>query len=247
MDRKYLAISFLAILASFAGGFFAANALNRSELNSLRTEVDHLNSASAAKLEPDNDASISDDELHAKIVEADKNPTNFDYQKNLGTALYQYASMKRDDSLLKESIRILDRASKLKADDVDVMVALGNAHFDIGYFSKIPAEMVASRKFYDEALAVRPNDVEIRTDLGLTYFLADPPDDAKAIEEFQRSLKADPKHTKTLEFMIQSLVRQNKVADAERYLEQLKAADPSNETIAGLEAKVAQAKTAPSK
>ena len=244
MGKKFLLISLVAVAASFAGGFFVANALNRNELNSLRTENDRLKSASTEISDTNSDASISDDELRSKIAQADANPSDLAYQKNLGLALYKYAAMKSDRGLLKESARILDRAAKLKKDDFDVIVGLGNAHFDMGYFGKDTAELGVARDIYGRALVLKPDDVEVRTDLGLTYFLADPPDDAHAIEAFQRSLKNDPKHAKTLEFLIQSLIRQKNITDAENYLARLRAADPTNETLNGLENKITEAKNA---
>lgn len=247
MGKKFLLISLVAVAASFTGGFFVANALNRNELNSLRAENDRLKSASAETSDTKSDASISDDELRSKIAQADATPSDFVYQKNLGLALYKYAAVKNDSGLLKESARILDRAATLKKDDFDVLVGLGNAHFDMGYFGKDTAELVVARDIYGRALAFHPNDVEVRTDLGLTYFLADPPDDKHAIDAFQQSLKNDPKHTKTLEFLIQSLARQKKIADAENYLARLRAADPANETLTGLESKIAEAKNAQGK
>lgn len=243
MNKKFLLISLLAIGASFVGGFFVANALNRTELNSLRADNDRLKAASADPSENQDDTSISDAELRSKIDEADRNPDNFEYQKNLGLALYKYAAMKRDDALLKESVRILDRASAVKKEDFDVLAGLGNAHFDLGYFGKNTTELTLARDLYTQALALHPNDAEVRTDLGLTYFLVDPPDDETAVQEFRKSLKSDPKHAKTLEFMIQSLVRQNRLTDAESYLSQLRAVDPSDEAITGLEAKIAEAKS----
>ena len=94
---------------------------------------------------------------------------------------------------------------------------------------------------------MRPNDVEVTTDLGLTYFLVDPPEDQKAVVEFQKSLKSNPKHEKTLEFMIQSLIRLNRLSEAETYLAQLRVADPSSDAIDGLAAKMQQAKVAVAK
>lgn len=242
MDKKFLLVSFLAIAASFVGGFFVANALNRTELESLRAENEKLKAGSIEPPETQDDNSITDDELRAKIAEADRNPGNFDFQKNLGIALYKYAAMKRDDGLLKESARILDRASGQKKDDFDVLVALGNAHFDMGYFGKHSDEFAISREIYIKALAIRATDVEVRTDLGLTYFLADPPDDTLAIAEFQRSLKTDPRHVKTLEFIIQSFIRQKKLAEAETYLATLRSAQPANENLPDLESKITEAK-----
>jgi tetratricopeptide (TPR) repeat protein len=41
-----------------------------------------------------------------------------------------------------------------------------------------------------------PNDVNLSTDLGVSYYYQNQPD--KALEQFTRSLKLDPKHGKTL-------------------------------------------------
>jgi tetratricopeptide (TPR) repeat protein len=242
MGKKLVSLSLLTVIASFAGGFLLANALNRNEMNLLRSENEKLKTASDASPETPNDFSLDDNELLDKIAEADKNPRNFDFQKNLGLALYKYAAMKQDTDILKESSRILSRAEDLRRNDLDVIVGLGNAHFDLGYFGKDNSELIRSREFYDRALSMRPNDVEVRTDLGLTYFLVDPPEDEKAITEFQKSLKTNPKHEKTLEFIIQSLLRVNRVADAENYLAWLRSTDPSGETLRPLAAKIEQAK-----
>ena len=247
MSKKFWFLSLLAVIASFFGGFLMANAFNRNELNSLRAENDRLKSSSPESADNSNASSIDNNELTQKIAEADKNPDNFDYQKNLGLALYKYAAMKRDTDLLKESARILGRAANLRSGDLDVLIGLGNAHFDLGYFGKDNAELVRSRDPYTRALALRPNDVEVTTDLGLTYFLVDPPEDQKAVVEFQKSLKSNPKHEKTLEFMIQSLIRLNRLSEAETYLVQLRVADPSSDAIDGLAAKMQQAKVAVAK
>lgn len=243
MSKKFWFLSLLAVIASFFGGFFMANAFNKAELNSLRAENDRLKASAADSTNTSTESSIDDSELNQKISEADQHPDNFNFQKDLGLALYKYAAMKRDTDLLKESTRILARAAGLRSDDLDVVVGLGNAHFDLGYFGKDNAELGQSRNYYSHALLLRPDDVEVTTDLGLTYFLADPPDDQKAMAEFQKSLKSNPKHEKTLEFMIQSLIRLDRLADAEEFLGQLRDVDPSNEAIDGLKTKIEQAKS----
>jgi len=47
-----------------------------------------------------------------------------------------------------------------------------------------------------QALQLTPNDVNVSTDLGVCYYYSNQPD--KALEQFDRSLKIDPKHAKTL-------------------------------------------------
>ena len=45
-------------------------------------------------------------------------------------------------------------------------------------------------------MKLAPNDVNVSTDLGVCYYYSNQPD--KALEQFDRSLKLDPKHAKTL-------------------------------------------------
>ena len=68
-------------------------------------------------------------------------------------------------------------------------VELGNLFFD--------AERYADAiKWYGEAVTLQPNDVNISTDLGVSYYYTNQPD--KALAQFDQSLKIDPKHAKTL-------------------------------------------------
>ncbi len=66
---------------------------------------------------------------------------------------------------------------------------LGNLYFD--------AERYADAiTWYSEALKLAPNDPDVSTDLGVSYYYTNQPD--RALQQFDQSLKADPKHVKTL-------------------------------------------------
>jgi len=100
-------------LQAVAGGFWLANSLNRSAMNAAdpqKAAAPSNATNSQTKQEPE----LTDDEIKAKIAEADKNPTNFFFQKQLGTALYQYAAMKQNAGILVDAARILDRAVSLR-------------------------------------------------------------------------------------------------------------------------------------
>jgi tetratricopeptide (TPR) repeat protein len=226
MNRKSILISIVAVILSFAGGFLLANALNRSEMENLRAESARLKTSASEASESETATALSDDEIRRRISEADQNPTNFAFQKNFGLALYRYATMKQDEKLLGEVERILNRAHQLNDKDYDVLVALGNLRFDLGFFRKSNTEFADARGLYAKALEQNPNDVDVRTDLGLTYFLANPPQLEKAIEEFKTSLEKNPKHEKTLQFLTQSLIKSGKTPEAEIYLKRLKEINP---------------------
>lgn len=234
MDRKYLAISLLAVALSFVGGFLFANAINRGELSALRGENERLKSASGGRTGSEADADLTADEIRAKIGEAAANPDNIPFQRSLGIALYRYAAMKQEPSLLAEAVTILHRAYAKEPNDLDVAITLGNAYFDIGYFEKSNRELAEARKYYEQVLRARPDNVEIRTDRGLTFYLQDPPEMDAAIADFELSLKRDPGHEKTLQFMIQAHWRSGRQEKAADYLEQLKKTKPNSRSIGEL-------------
>jgi tetratricopeptide (TPR) repeat protein len=68
-------------------------------------------------------------------------------------------------------------------------VQLGNLYFDAERYSD-------AIKWYVEAVRLLPNDANVSTDLGVSYYYTNQPD--KALEQFEHSLKVDPKHAKTL-------------------------------------------------
>ena len=242
MKRNVFGLSIIAVLVSFVGGFLLANALNRNELNTLRGENERLKISKNESNQNQPEAALSDPEIREKIAEADRNPNNYAFQKNLGLALYRYAAMKQDTELLSEVRRLLNRALENDKQDYDVIVTLGNIHFDIGYFKKDNSQLEKAREFYLTALAQKPNDVDVRTDLGLTYFLVNPSENEKAINEFQKSLQSNPKHEKTLQVMTQTFLKQENVKEAETYLIKLREVNPGNQYLTELESGIAQIK-----
>jgi len=225
------------ILVGFVIGFLLASSINRSEINQLRANVETARNSTGTP-GPANSDELSDEEIRDKIAEADQNPTNSTFQKNLGLALYRYGSIKSDTKVISEAIRLLERASKLSPSDNDVTLGLGNAWFDIGYVEKKNDALEKARGYYQAALVRAPQDAGIQTDLGMTYFLYDPPDDQKAIEQFKKALSVDPKNEKALQFIIQSSARRGDKAGAEKYLSILRETYPNDEATGQLAAQI---------
>lgn len=228
MNRVPIWATVLVAIAFFAGGFLVANYLNRSELTVLRTESDRAKTTPSPSTGQDQ-LSLSAEEIDAKIAEAEQNATNFSYQKGLGLGLYRYGALKQDKTLIDKSIPILERATKLDANDVDVLIGLGHAYYDSGFFGKENLQLEKAREFYNKALDKRPKDIEVITDLGRTYMLQTPPDYPAAVKEFQRALAIDPKHERTLE----SIIAANSAMgiDAGSFRERLRAVNPNNNTL----------------
>lgn len=234
MNKSFVWISVLAVAIAFAGGFLMANALNRTELNVLKAENDRLKNASQTPASSE-DQELTETEIKQKIAEADQNPDNFAFQKNLGIGLYRYATIKQNPELLLDVERILQRAYKLNSKDQNVLVFYGNTLFDIGYAKKDNSKFEQARKIYTEALSQQPKDVDIQTDFGLTYFYETPPQDEKAIAELQKSLALKADHERSLQHLAQIYARQNKPVELQKYLAELKKINPQNPVILQLE------------
>jgi len=68
-------------------------------------------------------------------------------------------------------------------------IELANLYFDAERYDE-------AIKWYEDALRLDPNDVNVSTDLGVCYYYTNQPD--RALAQFEKSLKIDPKHAKTL-------------------------------------------------
>lgn len=241
MPTRYIAISVVSVILSFVGGFLVANALNRSEVASLQSKFQKAAADPTTANTSENETTLSDEEIRAKIAEADAAPDNFAFQRDLGLGLYRYAAMQQDTALLRESSRLLERALGLNPNDYQIKVALGNSHFDVGYFEKKNEPFVEARKYYRLALDARPNDVEVRTDYALTYFLQTPPDHSKAISEFEAVLRENPKQEKALQFLTRSFWQTGQGDRAAVTLQQLRVANPASPAVKELESLLLQA------
>jgi len=244
MNVKAIWLSILAVILSFIGGFFVANALNKNELETLKVENNRLKTNATNSTTVQSETSLSDEEIRQKITEADQNPDNLPVQKTFGKALYQYGAMKRDAKILVESARILNRAYQKNPADKDVALTLGHAYFDIGYYQKDNENLGKAREIYQKLLNDSPKDADIRNDLGITYYLQTPPDFEKAIAEMKKVLETNPKHEKSLLFLVQIYIKQQKTQEAESYLAKLKQINPNTPSLSEIQNQMAQTENA---
>ena len=70
-------------------------------------------------------------------------------------------------------------------------------------------------------LRKKPDDVNVRTDLGLTFVFRDPPNYDRAIQEFKRSLEKDPNHIQTLQNLTVAYSKKGDAANAKATLAKL--------------------------
>ncbi|HYJ45091.1 MAG TPA: tetratricopeptide repeat protein [Pyrinomonadaceae bacterium] len=165
----------------------------------------------------------------AAIERAQAQPENFEAQMEAARALYQ-------DRRFDEAAAALERANQLRPDSYETIVALGNTNFDAGRYE-------IAEKWYTAALVKKPDDINVRTDLGLTFLFREPMDVDRAIKEFRRSLELDPNHVQTLQNLAVALTKKGSLDEAEATLKRLAEVDPTNQGLTKLRAELDAARS----
>jgi tetratricopeptide (TPR) repeat protein len=99
------------------------------------------------------------------------------------------ATTARAAALDEAQVTALKSVAERETSNAGPRAQLGNLYFDAERYED-------AIKWYVEAAKLAPTDVNISTDLGVSYYYTNQTD--KALEQFAQSLKLDPKHLKTL-------------------------------------------------
>jgi tetratricopeptide (TPR) repeat protein len=101
------------------------------------------------------------------------------------------------------------------------MVNLGNAYFDAGKYEE-------AEKAYGKALTKKSDDLNVRSDLGLTFVFRDKPDYDRAIREFNQVLAADPGHVQALQNLTVAYTKKSDKSNAAATVARLEQVDAAN-------------------
>jgi tetratricopeptide (TPR) repeat protein len=174
-NTRILGFTALAFVIGFFVGFFLANSLNRSMINNQQAQQISNRAAGNAPIPVVIDA----------IERAKNEPDSFEAQFTAASMYYQI-------DRFEEAIKYYEAAYKLKPDDYQTIVRLGNSNYGLKRYEE-------ARKWYEKALQINPDDVDVRTDYGTTFFLSEPKNLDKAIEEYRIALEKKPNHEPTLQ------------------------------------------------
>jgi tetratricopeptide (TPR) repeat protein len=249
--NKNILLCVLGLALGFGAGFFLANRVTGGVANAPQATASRPAAASdsAPPLDPNqagaplppghpdvsgaaattenanpNGVAATNPEAQAAMEAADRKPQDFDLQM---TAANTFARLKATD----KATLYLERAVKLQPKDTDALIALANTKYDAGDYT-------TAASFYERALAVQPQNTEAQTDLGNTYFLRQPPDFKRAIEEYRKTLKVNPRHEKALQNIAAAAIELGDKSTARDTLDQLSKVNPNNAFLEGLRAKL---------
>jgi tetratricopeptide (TPR) repeat protein len=237
MNKENVLFSIVGVLVGFIVGFVFANTANRSGLAPQPAAAVAAAQTQAEGLPPGH-PSVDPSQMRPKVDEAalsaavklaDEQQENFAAQTNA-------ASLSAQAGRYDDAVRFYTRANRAKPDDYETLVALGNTLFDA-------EKLEEAGKWYAAALAKNPKDVNVRTDLGLTFLLREPAQYERAVEEFKRSLAVEPAHPQTLQNLTVAYTRKGDLASAEATLAKLRAAAPQSPALEELRSGIDKARS----
>ncbi|HSK70054.1 MAG TPA: tetratricopeptide repeat protein [Pyrinomonadaceae bacterium] len=213
MQRSIL-FGIVGLIIGLAVGFFAANQINRSGVSQ---SLPAQNQPSAAlPNQPhgmDSQGGMMPD-VTETLEKAKNEPNNFEAQIKAGD---MYAQIRR----FERAVEFFERAHKVNPNDFTILTKLGNAYFDLEQFE-------TAEKWYLLALQQK-EDINVRTDLGITFIERKEPDFERAVKEFQTSLQSDPKHEQTIYNLGVAYFKKGDKENLEKTITRLEEINPKSE------------------
>ena len=233
MNKENTLFTIVGLLLGLIVGFMFANSVNQSQgaVNQVSSSMKQNSNMPPGHPEVNGSTSpeVSEADIQAAVEKAKAQPDDIDAQLKAAEVYYQ-------SERYAEAIEYLKRANQIKPDNYEVIVHLGNANFDAGKYEE-------AEKWYTSALAKKADDVNVRTDLGLTFIFRTPPDYDRAVTEFQRSLETDPNHIQTLQNMTVAYTKKGDAAKAKSTLARLETVDSTNLAITKLREEIKKLET----
>lgn len=233
MKKESIMLGVLGLIMGLVIGFMGANSLNRSQAGQIaqaptasssttasnpNLPADHPPIGTGGTTATDQPASgAPQTQVTAAIDKAKAQPNDYEAQMTAADLYYQIQRF-------EDAAKFYEIAAKLKPGESEPMIKAGNAYFDGEKYE-------LAEKWYMQALQKNPKDINVRTDLGLTFFLRTPRDIDRAIKEYKTSLEADPNHEITLQNLALAYTENGDKESLVKTLERLKKVNPNNPVI----------------
>ena len=234
MRKDNVMFTVIGLLVGLIVGFMGANSINKSVVAVPAPTITAGSSAPSSgnpNLPPDHPPlgtssgsggnsqapGAAVPQVTAAIDKAKAEPQNFEAQMTAADLYYQIQR-------LEEASKFYEAANKLKPTETEPMIKAGNAYFDAEKYE-------LAEKWYLQALQKEPKNINVRTDLGLTYFLRTPKDDDMAIKQYKMSLDINPDHEISLQNLALAYGDKGDKANLDATLERLRKVNPKNPAL----------------
>lgn len=164
-----------------------------------------------------------------------KNP---DYDSQLKVGMYLYGEVHK----LQDAKTYFQKAHELKPEEFDPIMQLGNVTFDLAQETNNSSLMTEAGQWYEKALKIKPDDINVRTDYGLTFQFRQPPDYKTALDNFEKALAIEPKHAPTLYNKTRALIGMKDLNSAEDVFAKFKEVATQTDVINRLRSELDAAK-----
>jgi tetratricopeptide (TPR) repeat protein len=212
------------VLVGVVTGFLFANSVNRATPGTLNASAN--TTAQNSVLPPDHPPIGQSEgtgeggalpQVTEAIERARNSPDDFEAQMTAGDLYYQ---IQRFD----DAADFYKKANELRPAENEPMLKLGNANFDAERYED-------AERWYAAVLKRTPNDVNVRTDLGLTFYLRKPRDVDRAIKEFNAALALEPDSEIALQNLALAYKEKSDEASLQRTLDRLRRINPDNPVV----------------
>ncbi|HEX3101287.1 MAG TPA: tetratricopeptide repeat protein [Pyrinomonadaceae bacterium] len=230
MKKESIMFGVFGLIVGLVIGFMGANNLNRQAAGQIaqapagstaapagnpNLPADHPPIGTTGAGQPQSGAPLP--QVTEAIDKAKQQPQNYEAQMTAADLYYQIQRF-------EDAAKFYEIAAKLKPGESEPMIKAGNAYFDGEKYEQ-------AEKWYLQALQKDPKDINVRTDLGLTFFLRTPRDIDRAIKEYKTSLETDPNHEITLQNLALAYTENGDKEALVKTLERLKKVNPNNPVI----------------
>jgi tetratricopeptide (TPR) repeat protein len=181
------------ILGLIVGGMFTSNT-NSSNKQAANSKTGKARPLKGDEKMPANHPSVDNEEVEKEIqraVEAGEKNQDYDTQFKVGGYLYSQGRV-------EQAKKYLLKAQELKPSEFEPMAQLGNICFDLGQERKDTKLVEEAINWYEKAIKVKSDDLNVLTDTGIAYTFLSPPNYKKALEYIEKTLSKDPKHLQSL-------------------------------------------------
>jgi tetratricopeptide (TPR) repeat protein len=242
MPKTNLSYILIGLLFGIICGFAIAN----NHYRSLKVKGFAGNTAQAFSIEntsqkaPDK---LSHEEIKNVLAQANAEPKNWQKQRNLGIALAAYSIIEQDIFILKESLKLLERAKeKIDSTDTEFWSIYGKALLAKGRKENDKNEILAARAAFKKASVTKPLDSDLKSGLAQTFIYDNPSEASKGLQILLEITKNKPDEENVLEATADAYLKLQQTVEAEKFLNKLESVNPKNLALIDLRIRLAQQK-----